>query len=53
MDPRFEELEKLPTCDLTVDKTPQKIGIPKLMDSFQDCIRPIVNEWKNDLKAVR
>ncbi|CCD73897.2 Methyltransferase FkbM domain-containing protein [Caenorhabditis elegans] len=51
MDPRFEELEKLPTCDLTVDKTSQKIDIPKLMDSFQDCIRPIVNEWKNDLKA--
>lgn len=52
MDPRFEKLEQLPTCDLSVDKENSRIDIPKLMESFQKCITPIVNQWRDDLKAV-
>uniref|UniRef100_A0A1I7U2F9 Methyltransf_21 domain-containing protein n=1 Tax=Caenorhabditis tropicalis TaxID=1561998 RepID=A0A1I7U2F9_9PELO len=51
MDPRFEKLNKLPACDLSVDKVPSKIDIPKLMDSFQKCITPIVEKWRDDVKA--
>lgn len=52
MDPRFETLNKLPKCDLTVDKNPSKIGIPKIMEQFQKCIRPIVEKWKGDVKGI-
>uniref|UniRef100_A0A1I7U2F1 Methyltransf_21 domain-containing protein n=1 Tax=Caenorhabditis tropicalis TaxID=1561998 RepID=A0A1I7U2F1_9PELO len=51
MDPRFEKLNKLSACDLSVDKVPSKIDIPKLMDSFQKCITPIVEKWRGDLKS--
>ncbi|KAF1754124.1 hypothetical protein GCK72_020682 [Caenorhabditis remanei] len=52
LSPRFEELNKLPECDLTVDKSPMKIDISKLMEDFQNCIRPIVDQWKGDVKAM-
>lgn len=52
MDPRFEELNKLPECDLTIDKSPSRIDTTNLMNEFQKCIRPIVDQWKNDVKAI-
>ena len=52
MDPRFEIQNNLPKCDLTVDKSPSKIDIPKLMNDFQNCIKPIVEKWKGNVKSV-
>ncbi|CAO4364482.1 unnamed protein product [Caenorhabditis nigoni] len=52
LDPRFEKLNNLPKCDLSVDKSPSKIDTPQVMESFQKCIRPIVEKWKGDLKSI-
>ncbi|CAL2043859.1 unnamed protein product [Caenorhabditis brenneri] len=52
MDPRFEKLNKLPQCDLSVDKEPSKVDISKLMDDFQRCITPIVEQWRDDVKGI-
>ncbi|PIC44513.1 hypothetical protein B9Z55_004856 [Caenorhabditis nigoni] len=52
LDPRFEKLNKLPKCDLSVDKSPSKIDTPQVMEAFQKCIRPIVEKWKGDLKSI-
>ncbi|EFP00313.1 hypothetical protein CRE_18799 [Caenorhabditis remanei] len=52
MDPRFEIQNNLSKCDLTVDKSPSKIDIPKLMNDFQNCIKPIVEKWKGDVKSI-
>ncbi|PIC22397.1 hypothetical protein B9Z55_016472 [Caenorhabditis nigoni] len=51
MDPRFEKLQKLPECDLTVDKKPSRVDTIRLMDNFQKCINPIVERWRDNVDA--
>ncbi|CAI2355280.1 unnamed protein product [Caenorhabditis sp. 36 PRJEB53466] len=52
LDPRFEVLNSLPACDLTVDKQSPSLDPTKLMNAFQKCINPIVGRWKNDVAAI-
>ncbi|CAP30561.2 Protein CBG11400 [Caenorhabditis briggsae] len=51
MDPRFEKLQKLPDCDLTVDKKLSRVDTLRLMDTFQKCINPIVERWRDNVDA--
>ncbi|PIC22360.1 hypothetical protein B9Z55_016447 [Caenorhabditis nigoni] len=52
MDPRFEKLQKLPDCDLTVDKVSSRVDTKRLMDNFQKCINPIVERWRDNVNAI-
>ncbi|ULT85948.1 hypothetical protein L3Y34_005968 [Caenorhabditis briggsae] len=52
MDPRFEKLQKLPDCDLTVDKKLSRVDTLRLMDTFQKCINPIVERWRDNVDAI-
>ncbi|ULU04602.1 hypothetical protein L3Y34_017395 [Caenorhabditis briggsae] len=52
MDPRFYDMLKLPQCDLTKDKVPSKINIKEAMNQFQQCVRPIVERWRGDIKSM-
>lgn len=49
---RFEKLQPLGPCNLTVDKLEPRVDTQKLMDEFQKCILPIVKRWKNNTDKV-
>ncbi|EGT32067.1 hypothetical protein CAEBREN_26013 [Caenorhabditis brenneri] len=49
LDPRFKLLEKLPKCQYSEE---HPLDTSKLMDSFQKCIKPIVERWRGNVAAI-
>ncbi|CAL2042709.1 unnamed protein product [Caenorhabditis brenneri] len=49
LDPRFEILEKLPKCQYSEEPS---TDTSKLMNSFQKCIKPIVERWRGNVEAI-
>ncbi|CAB3396705.1 unnamed protein product [Caenorhabditis bovis] len=46
LDPRFEMINNLPTCDLTQDRIPMTNNATAVMDAFQACMRPLIEQYR-------
>ncbi|EGT51730.1 hypothetical protein CAEBREN_06118 [Caenorhabditis brenneri] len=52
LDPRFRILERLPECQLSDASEENRLDTSKLMNSFQKCIKPIVERWRGNVAAI-
>ncbi|CAI2354718.1 unnamed protein product [Caenorhabditis sp. 36 PRJEB53466] len=48
LDPRFDELNELPECDLDKDRDSIVNDVKQIMSKFEECITPIIKEFHED-----